>query len=138
MSKWFLLKKTFKSKVYLVAGSWGKNMSNILSNEGNFTTSFVQHLSFWTIKISFHVHEMTSNWFSLCTYSFNYAYTWHWSWSQLTLLQFDFKIRTFILSVRLNPNVTNFEQLRTWQVELRTHSNPGSSTKPELRTPPNV
>ena len=39
-----------------------------------------------------------------------------------------------IISVGSNPNITNFEQLQTWQVELQTHSNPGSSTKTELGT----
>ena len=33
-----------------------------------------------------------------------------------------------------NPNIMNFEQLRTWQVELWTHSNLGSTTKTELQT----
>ena len=37
-------------------------------------------------------------------------------------------------SVGSNPNIPNFELLWTWQVELRTHSNPGSLTKTELRT----
>ena len=37
-------------------------------------------------------------------------------------------------SVGSNPNITNFEPLQIRQVELRTHSNPGSSTKTELRT----
>ena len=37
-------------------------------------------------------------------------------------------------SIGSNPNIMNFELLRTWQAELRTHSNPGSFTKTELRT----
>ena len=32
------------------------------------------------------------------------------------------------MSVELNPNIMNFELLRIWQVELRNHLNPGSST----------
>ena len=39
------------------------------------------------------------------------------------------------ISVGSNPNITNFKLLRTSQVELQTHSNPGSSTKTKLRTP---
>ena len=31
-------------------------------------------------------------------------------------------------------NITNFELLQTWPVEIQTHSNPGSSTKTELWT----
>ena len=39
------------------------------------------------------------------------------------------------VSIGSNPNNTmNFELLRTWQVKLRTHSNPGSSSKTELQT----
>ena len=37
-------------------------------------------------------------------------------------------------NVGSNPNIMNFELLRTWQVELWTHSNPGLSTKTELLT----
>ena len=40
-------------------------------------------------------------------------------------------------SVGSNPKITNFELLRTLEVELRTLSNPGSPTKTELRTHPN-
>ena len=40
-----------------------------------------------------------------------------------------------IISVASNSNITNFEPLWTWQIILWTHSNPGSSTKIELRTP---
>ena len=37
-------------------------------------------------------------------------------------------------SVGSNPNIMNFELFWTWQVELRTLSNPNSSTKIELQT----
>ena len=40
-------------------------------------------------------------------------------------------------SVGSNPKITNFELLRTLEVELRTLSNPGLPTKTELRTHPN-
>ena len=41
----------------------------------------------------------------------------------------------FRINFGLNPNITNFELLRTEQVELRTHfKKSGSSTKSELRT----
>ena len=40
-------------------------------------------------------------------------------------------------SVGSNPKITNFELLRTLEVELRTLPNPGSPTKTELRTHPN-
>ena len=38
------------------------------------------------------------------------------------------------ISVGSNPTITNFELLRTSQGEQRTHPNPGSSIKTELRT----
>ena len=34
----------------------------------------------------------------------------------------------------VGSNISNFELLRTWEAELRTLSNPGLSTKNELRT----
>ena len=37
-------------------------------------------------------------------------------------------------SVGLKPNIANFKLLQTWHVELQTHSNPGLSSKTELRT----
>ena len=40
-------------------------------------------------------------------------------------------------SVGSNPKITNFELLRTLEVELRTLSNPGLPTKTELQTHPN-
>ena len=43
----------------------------------------------------------------------------------------------FETSVGSNPKITNFELLRTLEVELRTLSNPGLPTKTELRTHPN-
>ena len=56
------------------------------------------------------------NWFPKCEFLFYNNYILH---------------RT---SVGSNPNITNFELLQTWQVELQTYSNPGSSTKTKLQT----
>ena len=49
-------------------------------------------------------------------------------------LEVEYTISDCLVMDRTNPNKTNFKLLRTWLVELRTHWNPGSSTKTELQT----
>ena len=64
---------------------------------------------------------------SICVYYFQNIHE-HWRMKILTEEQSKRSC------TKLNLNMTNFELLWTWHIELGTHSNPGLSTKTELPT----